>query len=149
MNDKNRTKTRIAVLLVGVRNNSVLLGKRIHNTHMGGYWGVPGGHVYEGEPASKALIREIKEECGITLPKSDIEFRGAMHHSSDTFDYANYIFKVDLTNHEPTNKEPDKCESLEFFDINNLPEKTVPYVKLIIEKTLTNNHPWIIEHGWE
>ena len=33
------------------------------------YWDLPGGHVQEGESITKALRREVKEECGLDVSK--------------------------------------------------------------------------------
>ena len=147
-NDKARRKTRIAVYLIGKKNDTFLLGKRISN-HMNDHWSLPAGHVYEGESCSKAIIREISEECGITLKNEDIELTGAMHHYSAPFDYSNYIFTADLSNYKPINTEPNKCSELKFFSINKLPNTIVPYTEFMLNKTISNDYkPWIAEYGW-
>lgn len=62
LKDEQITETvkRVKILLVN-SNNEVLLGYS-HNTYQ-----FPGGHVEDGETLYETVIREIKEETGITL----------------------------------------------------------------------------------
>jgi 8-oxo-dGTP pyrophosphatase MutT (NUDIX family) len=52
----------------------------------GRYWGLPKGHIEAGESAEQAALREISEECGVTidllsvvavLPPSEYVYRRA------------------------------------------------------------------------
>src|SRR3990167_2117884 len=110
INDKNRTKTRIAVYLIGIKSGKILLGKRINATHMNEHWSLPAGHVFEGESVKNAMIREAYEECGVHLPCNDLIMIGALHQFSDPYDYANYIFRVNMSGYQVSNMEPNKCE---------------------------------------
>jgi len=144
-NDKNRRNTRIAVYLIGMHDNKILLGKRINVAHMNEHWSLPAGHVFEGESATAGLIREIYEECGIHLNRNELTLIGALHQFSDPYDYANYIFKADLSAHTVINKEPAKCEQLRFFDLDNLPHPIASYIQNIIDKSIHATIPWIEE----
>lgn len=146
--DKNRNNTRIAVYLIGLKNNQILLGKRINASYMNNHWSLPAGHVFEGESVSQAMIRESQEECGVTLTKQDLQMIGAFHFISGPHDYANYVFKVDLTDKIIVNAEPDKCEALQFFDIDHLPNPIPDYVRIIIDKSVHAGCPWIDEFGF-
>ena len=145
-NDKNRTHTRIAAYLVGIKDNQILLGKRKNTNHMNGCWSLPAGHVNEYETCLQAIIREMQEECGILLHEKDLFLKGSMHHFSGNFDYINYVFLADLTQYSVVNAEPEKCETLQFFSINNLPEPMYDYIRYIIHMTLNHNSAWIAEY---
>ena len=58
----------IAVAVI-VKDDRVLISKRAENVHQGGLWEFPGGKVEAGENGEQALLREIKEELGITIKK--------------------------------------------------------------------------------
>lgn len=148
-NDKNRTKTRVAIYLVGVKNNNeVLLGKRINTNHMNNHWSLPAGHVYEGESCTSAFLREAKEEIGLEINSNDFILAGAMHQFSDPYDYINYIYLANLEKYTPQNTEPKKCAELRFFNIDKLPDPMEQYIKFIIETALKNKNPWILEYGF-
>ncbi len=147
-NDKNRVKTRVAVYLVAFQNQKILLGKRKNTGHMDGHWSLIAGHAYEGESCTQAMIREAKEECDLSLNLNDLQLIGAMHHYSSPFDYINFIFTADLQSQEPKNLEPDKCDALEFYSIENLPSPMSQYTIEIIKKTMSEKS-WVSEFGWE
>ncbi|MDO3660980.1 NUDIX domain-containing protein [Bacillus sp. C28GYM-DRY-1] len=74
-------------------SSSVLLMKRADN----GLWGIPSGHVEPGESAEQAIIREIKEETGLTVKVS--KMRGVYSDpSSQTFIYPDGRVSQFITN---------------------------------------------------
>src|SRR5690606_24226333 len=50
----------------------ILLARRLENADQGGMWEFPGGKVEIGEMPEEALIREVKEELGVTVRREDI-----------------------------------------------------------------------------
>jgi 8-oxo-dGTP diphosphatase len=55
-----------AVALIDA-DNRVLISKRPEGKAMGGLWEFPGGKLEPGETPEAALIREIREELGVSL----------------------------------------------------------------------------------
>lgn len=55
-------------------NGEILLLKRQGEKTQAGKWGMPGGKLNAGETSLEAVIRETKEETGIDLTKSKIDF---------------------------------------------------------------------------
>lgn len=49
------------------RNRRVLIAERPAGKHMAGRWEFPGGKVAPGESESAALVRELREELGVTV----------------------------------------------------------------------------------
>lgn len=43
------------------------------------------------------------------------------------------IFLVEQWDAEPINTEPEKCKELVWWDIESLPENTIPYIKSCLE----------------
>lgn len=56
----------VAVALVDV-DNRVLIAQRPEGKNMAGLWEFPGGKLEPGESPEEALIRELREELGITV----------------------------------------------------------------------------------
>jgi len=60
------------------RNGTVLLVKR--NTEpFNGYWTLPGGHINFGEKAEEAVIREVKEETGLSFSPKFFGYRDEIY----------------------------------------------------------------------
>jgi A/G-specific adenine glycosylase len=55
------------VAAVIYRNGKILIDKRKPNGLLGGLWEFPGGKAKKGEPLRAALMREVREELGITV----------------------------------------------------------------------------------
>ena len=49
------------------RDRRVLIAERPAGKHMAGRWEFPGGKVAPGETESAALVRELREELGVTV----------------------------------------------------------------------------------
>lgn len=53
-----------AVIVTGERH--VVLVRRKHEP-LAGHWSLPGGTIEVGEPAREAILREVREETGLTV----------------------------------------------------------------------------------
>ncbi|MFX0050790.1 MAG: NUDIX domain-containing protein [Candidatus Hodarchaeota archaeon] len=53
------------------KNGKIILIRRISETYKG-YWAIPGGAVEMNETVEEALIREMREETGVTVKPTDI-----------------------------------------------------------------------------
>lgn len=66
-----RPITDVAVGIVYDRDGRVLLGQRRADQAYAGWWEFPGGKFEAGEDAHAALVRELDEELGIDVERSD------------------------------------------------------------------------------
>lgn len=57
----------VAAAVIQRRDGRFLLAQRPHGKVYAGYWEFPGGKVEPGEPAERALARELHEELGIEV----------------------------------------------------------------------------------
>ena len=72
---------RVAVGII-LRNGAVFIALRKSNQHQGGLWEFPGGKCEPSESAETALVRELKEECGINVTESSF-FKTISHDYGD------------------------------------------------------------------
>jgi len=121
-----RFPTTIQLLLF--RENHILLLRRFNTGFRDGEYTVPAGHMDGGETVVEAGIREGKEEVGLDLNADDLTFSSVMHRIEDV-ERVDFFFQVHQWSGEPFNAEPDKCDDLRWFDMDQLPENTVPYVR--------------------
>ena len=63
---------KVIVTLIGLINseNYVLISRRRNSAQFNGFWEYPGGKVEIGESVISGLLRETKEELGLTLSPS-------------------------------------------------------------------------------
>ncbi len=138
----------VDVLVLLTRNSQILLSERAGEVYMAGSWCLPGGHVEAGEDVLAAAIREVAEETGVALTADMLRFVGVTHHRPPHGDArVGFGFAVDGWTGEPTNREPDRCSRLDWFDPSQLPAPTMPYTEEIVRLYLTGSAFSL--HGWE
>lgn len=125
-------RPRVGIGALLFRDGKVLLGKRtqpsLHggamagagNAHGAGDWAPPGGHLEFGETFEACAAREVLEETGLSVGALKV-----VSLTNDIFNdkhYVTIILAGDCPDGEPLVCEPEKCESWQWFDIDNLPE---------------------------
>lgn len=131
----NRARFPTTVHLFFIREKQILLSRRFNTGYRDGDYSVPAGHLDGGETVTAAGCREALEEVGVALTESDLAFSGVMHRIEDE-ERVDFFFLVRSWPSEPFNNEPDKCDDVRWFDIESLPDNTVPYVRQAIENHL-------------
>lgn len=130
----NEKIPRVAIVVIIKKDGKILLGKR-KGSHGDGTWAMPGGHLEFKEKIFDCAHREISEEVGIKIKN--------LKHGPYTEDYfekenKHYItiFVIsDYESGEVKNLEPDRCESWEWYDWNDLPDKLFsPIINLKLTK---------------
>ncbi len=124
-----------AAYIVFMRNeDEILLSRRFNTGYEDGNYSLPAGHIEHGETAIDCIIREAKEEVGVTVQASDVAiahvmYRLAPHQDRDRICF---VMRVVSWQGEPKNMEADKCDDVSWFKIDALPENTIPYIRFII-----------------
>lgn len=127
------------------RAGEVFFGQRQNTGFEDGAWHVPSGHLEAGESVVAALIREAKEEIGVTIAEHDVEFAHVMHNSSSGGRVA-FFFTVQRWAGEPENREPDKCSGLRWFPLGSLPEHLIDYCRVALGH-IAAGRPFSV-YGW-
>lgn len=73
-----------------------LLLQRCLEKHQGGKWGLPAGGVEQGETEKAAVIREVREETGFSIPLEKLEFLKEImvDYSGRLIDF--FVYRVNL-----------------------------------------------------
>ncbi len=117
----------IGVHLLLMKDNKVLLSKRLNTGYADGMWSLPGGKIDGNETLIDALCREAFEEIGV-MPKN-ATFKGMMHKiEHNNYENIATFFVVRDWSGAIDNKEPHKCSELQFFSIDELPTTISPYI---------------------
>lgn len=139
---EERYKSMIVVDLMLTRKNEengkkeVLLALRKNTGYNDGAYELPGGHVDEGEDLMNAMVREADEELNIKLKVEDLHIEHILHHYKGN--RLKFIISTDKYEGNLEIGEPEKCEKLEWFDVEELPENLEKRARKVI-KEIGNN----------
>ncbi len=138
---KERYQTRVAVFLMLTRENNgekeILLQERVNTGYMDNMYDMAcSGHLEKGETLAHATIREAKEEIGIDVKEEDLKMVAIIHPYQD--DYLNVFFEATKYEGIPQIKEPNKCDDLRWFKINELPENIIVRIRNVLENIKRN-----------
>jgi 8-oxo-dGTP diphosphatase len=64
-------RVHVAVGVVVNAAQQILVSQRLPHLHQGGLWEFPGGKVESGETVQQALVRELAEELGVQVLRSE------------------------------------------------------------------------------
>jgi 8-oxo-dGTP diphosphatase len=129
---KERFKIIPSVYLVLMKDDKVLLSRRYNTGYCDGKYSLPSGHLNGGETFKEAMAREAKEEIGIDVKTEDLKMVHTLDRLIPDNERVDFFFTVKKWQGESKNKEPDKCDDLSWFNIDDLPENTVPYVRQVL-----------------
>ncbi len=113
------------------KDGKVLLGKRKSALGTDEY-SFPGGHLEPGESFAGGALREVAEECGVSV--KDLRFQLL----ANILDYApkHYVqigFVADWDSGEPRVLEPEKCEGWDWYPLDRLPSPLFQPTRTMIE----------------
>jgi 8-oxo-dGTP diphosphatase len=146
MSNKERFKPYAAAYLVLIKDGQALLLRRFNTGYQDGNYSLVAGHLDGGETAKQCIIREAKEEAGISMRPEDLEVVHVMHRLSIDKEYFDIYLRAEKWTGDVANLEPGKCDELRWCDLSNLPDNTLPEVKFALENI--NKHVHYSELGW-
>ena len=128
---KERHKITVASYIILIRDNQVLMMRRKDTGYQDGNYGLPSGHIENGEFPDEAIIREAKEEVGVKV--KDLKFVTILYTS---YNYGCFFFASNSWDGEIRNCEEEKCDDISWFDLDKLPDNIAPEVKVGLENYL-------------
>lgn len=146
MAPKERFKLIPTSHLILMKDDKILLSRRFNTGYEDGNYSVVAGHLDGNETFLEAMIREAKEEAGIELKVEDLKVVHVMHRKSQPEERIDFFIKANKWQGEPKILEPHKCDDLSWFELTNLPDNIIPYIKQAINCIGSNK--FYSEIGW-
>ncbi len=133
--------------MILLRGRKILLLRRFNTGYEDGNYSVIAGHLDGNETFRQAMVREAREEAGLNLKLDRLEVGHVMHRKVPNGDERiDFFIRANKWTGEPTIMEPQKCDDLQWFELNRLPQNVIPYVKLAID--CVRSGVLYSEHGW-
>lgn len=122
----------------------ILLGRR-KNKYGAGTYCFPGGKLKKGETFEQCIIREVYEETGLKILEEDIEIINIVNTIKKEVNTHFLQIGALIKKYEgiPVIKEPEKCDDLRFFQLDNLPvifEPNKPNIELYKKHLIYDKH---------
>jgi len=134
-----------SVYLILIKDSKILLQRRFNTGYEDGNYSLPAGHLDDGESITQALVREVKEEIDLDLKAEDIKLVHIMHRKESDI-RVDLFFTTKKYEGKFRNAEPDKCDDLSWFPLDNLPGNTIFYIREAIKNHLSKT--LYSEVGW-
>ena len=117
------------------KDNEVLITQRHQNKALALKWEITGGSILKGETPEQGAIRELKEETGIEVTDSDLNFVCSYVYNNDSSIYKCFVVFI---NKEKTKIQLQEGETIDYRYIpyNEFKQfiKTDDYVNFIRER---------------
>jgi 8-oxo-dGTP diphosphatase len=128
----------VPVIVLDKTKKRILLGIR-KNCYGAGTYGLPGGRLELNEPLAECAKRELLEEIGLTAKA--LKFIGVVRDFQTYHNFIHFAFLCEDFDGEVELMEPEKCESWEWFFLDNLPENILPGHQQAIDIFLKKDFP--------
>jgi ADP-ribose pyrophosphatase YjhB (NUDIX family) len=127
-----RPKFWISVNLVLLKDSQVLLLRRQNTGFADGQYNLPAGGLEENESVTDGMIREASEEIGIMLFAEHLKVASILQVPGSRYGGVAFYFTASYYEGEISNREPDKCAEVAFFNIHDLPENLLFTTKIAL-----------------
>ena len=104
-----------------------------------GRWGLPAGAVDPGESPAEAVVREVREETGLTVRPLRVAgvFGGARfrhrYPNGDEAEYVVAVFDCEVTGGRLATRDGEALE-LRYFTPEDAPTLTLPYPRALFDR---------------
>lgn len=131
---------RVGIGVLVMKDGLLLLGKR-RGSHGAGEYASPGGHLEHLESFADAAAREVEEETGLKI--GPVRFLRVLNTTQYApRHYVDIAFVAEWVSGAPVVREPDKVESWDWYDLENLPSPLFGTLPTAIEALRTGQTLW-------
>lgn len=152
MSGQNRYCLAVAAhLLLSDGAGRVLFMRRANTGYADGQWSLPAGHVEPGESLPQTCLRETVEETGLRLHEAALQCVLVQHkHDLDGQERIDAFFTATLpVGQTPTVREPEKCDALQWFSLEDLPDPLIAYIAAAITAITSEPRPVLALFGFD
>jgi len=96
-------------------------------------WTLPGGGAKNNESSQGAIIRELKEELGLNVKKTELEFISEVNHVEGSAKYPVVIYRLKFVKKPTFSMHRPELIDAEWWQVNDLPVN----IDELTEKTIT------------
>jgi ADP-ribose pyrophosphatase YjhB (NUDIX family) len=121
----------LKVRLILFNQGKILLLKQTKGN--GGNYTLVGGNVDAGETSKEALVRECKEEAGITIAENDLRLVHVLQKTGLKNQRMVLYFKAFRWEGELQRNEPQKFRAAEWHDLHKLPKNLTATIKKVLK----------------
>lgn len=118
--------------LILINGGKILLLKQTKPN--GGKYTLVGGTVEDYELVKESLVREVKEEAGIDIKKSQLRLAHTLFKKKKIGARIVLYFVCQRYTGKPKNMEPKKFKSVSWHPLEDLPSPLSPTVELVLAK---------------
>ena len=133
---QKRAQFTVAVYAILKKENKILLMKRCHTGYADGMYVFPGGHLEYNESIYEAVKRELKEEVGIIVEEKAISLATTIQRITPHAPYLDFFCFVSEWEKEPCISEPDLCDDVSWFHLNDLPDTMLDFNRKALENSM-------------
>ncbi|GEM50188.1 NUDIX hydrolase [Deinococcus cellulosilyticus] len=126
---RERFKAPSSVFLILHSQQKFCLLHRTHTGWMDGLYSIAAGAVEAGETLIQALIREAKEELGITVLPQHLQLVHTLHAKTEGDLWLGHFFAAQEWDGEPITMEPHKHSHILWVPLDEVNGQLVPYVE--------------------
>ncbi|KAK4762763.1 hypothetical protein SAY87_013901 [Trapa incisa] len=129
---------RVGVAVFLLKGKSVLLGRRRSPGAGNSTFALPGGHLEFGESFEECAAREVEEETGLEVDRTEFltVTNNVFKEEPMPSHYVTIFMRAILADDDervPQNLEPNKCDGWDWYNWDNLPTPLFwPLEKMVI-----------------
>ncbi len=122
----------ISIAIVQNEQKQLLISRRQQGKHLAGKWEFPGGKVEQGESLEGAMLRELKEEVGLSA--TQFTLFDSLNFQYDKLNLSLHFYLVKAYDGEPVSLEG---QEIKWVGVSQLSEYEFPKANLsVINKLL-------------